>query len=455
MIQPSRRGHSQASAAPGLRLHEQIAQARRRRLRLFSGGALACLVSSAAWLLGAPVFWHLGLVGVAFALPFAWPFHRARAWALAWIAQESGLAYQTALELGEDAERYGFRPAVLERAQAQAARLEPPHASAWWLPLVVAALLLAIVPVSPWHTTPRLLPFAAIPPADAASEEAAASEAEPEAEPLESAQAPQSADAIPESPAANAPPTLDDLASAGQGAPDSLSEQVANEDALSDFLDRLEDAPPPEREPQTNPFNSVAPQSGPNQQQGDPAEGAAEDGAEADGQGQSGDEEGEPGGEGEAGEQAENGESEGGSGGESDVPSGEDQPEGEGAPGESEEPSGGAPGESEATAPSPQAREELQQGESGAEAGNMSSAPAPLGESAGLEGPESDPELLQGRRNDGPTNLAGTVRLPSATEADALPTGPGSSGFQRSAEEAIQEGRIPLEYQEIIRNYFR
>ena len=63
------------------------------------------------------------------------------------------------------------------------------------------------------------------------------------------------------------------------------------------------------------------------------------------------------------------------------------------------------------------------------------------------------PERVTGSRQDGPLSFAGET-LRQGDAPDALPQN-GSAAYRRAAEEVIREGRIPLEYQEIVRDYFR
>ena len=63
------------------------------------------------------------------------------------------------------------------------------------------------------------------------------------------------------------------------------------------------------------------------------------------------------------------------------------------------------------------------------------------------------PERVTGSRRDGPLSFAGET-LRQGDAPDTLPQN-GSAAYRRAAEEVIREGRIPLEYQEIVRDYFR
>ena len=63
-------------------------------------------------------------------------------------------------------------------------------------------------------------------------------------------------------------------------------------------------------------------------------------------------------------------------------------------------------------------------------------------------------EQLPGVLRDGPESVAGSVRLPGSTEVE-LPPGTSYAPYQNAAEEALTEGDLPLDYQEIIRRSFQ
>lgn len=472
MIRPSRLQRREG-ARKGPQLHQRLSAQRRRTLQLTVGAVAACAVSLLCWLLAVPSLWHLAATLVAFGLGAGAalrlePLRRAGRWALEWIAARSGLSYQTALEL-EDEDRYGLAEAVRERAAAQVMRLEPPTPSAWWLPPLVAALLLALLPVTPFRGANRALPFlpqtAGSAPADRADGLEAA-----EPEPPAAASEPETAPSgLPDEPAPGAPATLDGVQSSGQADDGAASGRATDDAALQAFLQALEEAGPPPEPEMTNPFRSVQQQEGsvpPNdeargepQRGQQPGEASAEQGGGEPGEPQdagaeqaSGGPSGEPGDEaGQQGEDGAPGESEAQAGGEQQPEAGDQQ----GAPqGASAEPAP-APGEGQAMEAGQRGDDEASMSEGGADAGAGRSIGLTGEPDAGLGGPQGDPDLLQGQRGEGPSSLAGTIRLPGAPGSDALPGGGAASGFERSAEQAIQEGRIPLEYQEIVRNYFQ
>jgi hypothetical protein len=69
-------------------------------------------------------------------------------------------------------------------------------------------------------------------------------------------------------------------------------------------------------------------------------------------------------------------------------------------------------------------------------------------------GDASDPEQLESNLQEGVINVGGQVRLPGDDEV-SLPPGSAPEVFERGIEQALSEGRIPVEYQEILRSYFR
>ena len=85
-----------------------------------------------------------------------------------------------------------------------------------------------------------------------------------------------------------------------------------------------------------------------------------------------------------------------------------------------------------------------------------------MGDGASLERPSTDldrgdtgeQDFLEGILGPGLENRAGTIQLPGSAEVD-LPGGRSAGDYARAVERAITEGSIPVDYQEIIRNYFR
>lgn len=474
MIRASQNRQRAPDVEHALRLHEQLARRRRWRLRLTAGSALACALSLLLWLAGLPVTWHLVAVATALLAGALLPFNGLSAWALRWIGARAGLSYEAALELPGDSDPYGLGAAVRERAALQLRRLEPPREQAWWLPLLVTALLLSVLPVTPFRAVPRALPFlnpAPETPSDAAAQEAAE----------DSAALPE--DPQPFTPNEEAPPalsseqpaTLEDASGLGESAPDSISDRVADDDALADFLDTVREQAPSDESPlsegERNPFSSVNPQPQAEQPEGaQPQDRSQSDSREGEGQGEQSAESpgGEPSGEQQPGEQ---GAEPQGSPSQTEQPPGSEQAAGDGpeeqpsgeqnAPGPDSSAAGQQPPEAELAPSEGEAgtgagdEQETLEGTAGNEAGDQAGFAAEEAQPSGLSGPQGAPEVLQGERGDGPTNLAGTARLPADPDEAASLSGSSAGSFSRAREEAIQEGRIPLEYQDIVRQYFR
>lgn len=441
-------------------VHLQLARTRAVNRRLNRAAALLLLSALLTWLFKFPFALQLTAVLAAGVTAFAWPVRGAQTWSRNWIRSHAGLAYETALQLEQlPRDSFGLRVAVRSHARTSIARMERPQYQSWWLAGVVLTILILLLPVlnfsSPWNPPGPRSPLqgngvpAAVEqqdgPADPAAEEAAATEAsEPDTPEPASQQASEAA--APEGAAA------DSDAAAGTG--DSA--------VLDRFLDNLRPRPA-EEETQQVEAASTQPL------------GAQADTPETDT-------------ETEADEEAEL----------EDMQPGGAQQQAAGSPGDTTADSDAAAAEGSAEDALADDTEEMAETEAAGEEGNeagASQAEEPLAgpdssdgasataegdtleqgsdgtgigggadDSAG-EGGRSEPserlasaggeaEFLEGQLTGDAANSGGTVRLPAFTDVE-LPLGSSATEFTRAAERAVTEGQVPLEYQQIIRNYFQ
>lgn len=459
MIQQSRR-QTQPAAALDLLFHRRLAQRKRWHAKRLLAAAVALSVSLALWLLGWLVplswLWHGLLTLAAFGLGLLWPQPLDERWALRWIGRRVGLSYEALIELPAET-AYGLRAALEARALRALRRLELPRWQPWWLPLLCAALLVALVP-RPAASVP-LAPLSALPPST--SEQAA--EAEPPVEATPELLSPEEAAELgerfeePELPQEAAPLLEGDASGAREAFGN--GERVTDEAALSRFLEQLAER---RAEPaaEQNPFNSVRPlavdelgrERELRERGREPSDGAEEgeldeaSGTVAGGEEAPEDEaSAEPGagtGEGEEAQEM--------------LPTGEAEGE---LPGE-----GAGAGDEQASAPDAERGPGGQEGagepgEFGPDAGESQDGGGELGQLAAEGEGEETPglgrlEALPGELREGPTTIAGTVRLLEG-ELPELDFEQLTGEFRRAEEQALREGRLPLEYQELIRNYFR
>ena len=279
MIKRSRRRSPPPNLERALDVHLGMARARQWQRRLWRGSACACAVSLLLWLVGVGLAVHLAALVVAFGIGLALPVRSSFEWALAWVSGH-GLSYPTALELtqGETTpgnDPYGFHAAVAQRAGAQAVRLEPPQPQPWWLPLLVTALLLAVLPVNPFGQRQGVTVAGSTRQNTTNPAASAAATVNPESPTPEDPQNPASSQAVDAPQNTAATPTLDDLSAAGGAAAGAEGGSASDAAALNRFLDNLRDRPPPS-EPQTNPFSSAAP----SQRPGTPGERSQQGGAQ-------------------------------------------------------------------------------------------------------------------------------------------------------------------------------
>ena len=435
MIRPSRRRRHDARDR-AMHLHDRLARSEAWHRKLSVAGIAALVASLAAWLLNAEIAWHAGAVVAGFAAGLVWPARDAEDRAFGWIAERVGLVYETALQR-PDADPYGMHTAVEERARSAAARLRFPSRQRWWMASVALALGLLLLPaarsVAPTGTAggpegPNVAAPAAPEPEEAGTE-------------IEEPEQPEELDRA-------ADPDDRSGDEGGEGTADGGPSSASEEETLSRFLDNLRErdpfdpiesgASPGETAPPSEPGET--PPGEPEAGEGRP-EGSGDD-EQGDGEQQGQNSEGE-GASDEGDEQGDQGRPEEGSEeGESEGAPGPEQGEGEGNE-QREVPSAGLePGDQEGE-PQPDAAEG---------AGADPSSLSPSGEAEGDT--QEDPEFLQGQLEEGPENPGGSVLLPGESDVD-VPSALRSGDYRRAVEEAVTDGQVPLEYQEIIRNYFR
>jgi hypothetical protein len=481
MIQRSQRGKQPQTSElrpVKLNLHERIASQRLWFLRLMTASTVALALSFVLWLLRVPLEYHL--VGIALGFITGLFVRRPmQAWALAWIRERAGLSYETALEQRTRADDFGFSETLQQRASEETSRLAPPKYQVWWLPMLAVALGLAFLPLipsvanipSPFNAPPQTAPTTTT-----VNEPNPSEPNQPSA--AEAANEPNATDASASPSSATGETNASELNNPGGSSSSSASQnnQSADEEALGRFLDNLKENEPESASPDAD-LSSVMPQgqrnstsdednaSRPRSEQtnpfAQPGDQQEEGQAQADSSQNAEGEEGQ----GNEGEQNQEGQSQGSQeqqqaqgengGGEEQASSGEEQGEGTSpqSTGEEGEQNQGGNGES-ASADGAGDQGENDTGQNAEGAGNLPGSPLGQSEEA-IGSSQQNPEFLQGRVNEGPNNTAGTVRLPGETSQTVFPEGSSPGSFSRAEEEALTEGRIPLEYQEVIRNYFR
>ncbi len=479
MITPSRRRQpNEPKKGSPYTLH--VAAARRmaleRRAWRAAVGALGGAVIGAVLsrFLELPVLAHLGLTLGAAAVGAALPVPSLVREALDTIADQAGLAYESGLsvlgraEEGAAPDEFGLAARVLEAGARSVRDYRPPRAPAWWLPVVVLALAtLGLTYAFPRRPAPEA--------PSRTTEAGAPADREDDVDgPLE---------------------RVGELAGRPEAA--SRAEGAAAQEQVGGAVDDRDALPPG-----TEAGNEALSRFLEALRQGEPTSGAgAGSGAASSTGGGDGADGGRPGetgeAEGAAADAPQPGGGEGGGGERSDDASEEGTPGGtqaagarpEGPNGEQAD-DGGARGPDGATAQGTdgQATEEDRRLSEGEEAMGGGGAQRPGGDdrgggeggAAGVDQETSEAgavgvgggalqdtaeggepafmtggvELLPGVVEAGPTNPAGRVRLPGASEVE-LPAGTPLGPYAEAAEEAVGEGDLPAGYQEIIRRYFR
>jgi len=433
-----------------------LAVLRRWRLEGFGlrAGIGAVVGSLGGAALGADSTLHLGMIVVCGALAAAWPLRSDERRALRWVGERVGLAYETAWEHARlapagDPRAAALRSAVGVQGRLSVRDLQPPTPAAWWLPLATVAIGLWLW--SSWGADPASGAPGAPPPGPPPSTTTAP--IVPEDVRIE--------DAMAEDPAALEPPDDSDAAQDGERTGTAPSGAMgaeagggaaAERDVLERFLDRLRERPP-EPEDTTRTGEAAGVGQDDDKEIGDLP--PLDDGLRSGAPGTEGDPDGERplDGEGADGETAESreGDGEGRSG---DPAEGDDGDEGaagdEGDEGDAADEAGSEPGE---RAPGTGDPLGVDEGSDDASAGIGVSAPGQAGDPS--DSAMGDPDPLPSLLGPGAELPIGGIQLPGVGPDGAFPAGPAGTVFRRGVEEALNEGDLPVAYQEVIRNYFR
>ncbi|MEJ2287404.1 MAG: hypothetical protein P8Y02_01965 [Deinococcales bacterium] len=495
MIRPSRRQRaSRPTSEQAFTLHRRIAARSGWSVRLLRGSGAALLGSLVAAATAVPP-WQLGLALVgAFVIGAALPVRGRQRQALRFIRERSGLSYETSLELAGREDVYGFADAVRTRAVDSVRDVRPPEMPAWWLPALAAALALLLFPLAgrQARTPGGVSNPSATTPAEAGTQPTAP---KPETAPAPPPTAPQRGPAGTSGNPSKADGSATGSTEAGGGA-------ANDQQVLSRYLQTLQQTPPAGAAPSGQGAGTSEGAGGGTTEptQAAPRTGATRSGSESgSGTGAPSDGRNGAGAGGSAGQQpSAGGEAQGQSG------SGGDQQAGRGAPpsGAASQPPGGASGSGSQQAQQPQAPPP---GSAGA-LGNGASPPSPEGangttpqqgggsqsgplngqpeqgpadggaqpgarnaEGSGaggnqpgtpgpvtppLQGGGQAPQFLPGQLRPGAQSASGSLRLPGSKDV-TLPPGTSIESYRRAAEQALTEGDVPLEYQDVLRRYFR
>jgi len=504
MISPSKRRRSQVDAGAEFTLHVTAGRRLAARKRLWRASVSALTVALVGAVVGLflplPLVAHLTGLLVGAAVGALLPARPQTGRALSHIAEATGLAYETALEVQarragpapgsaassvkagarDSADEFGLEAQLLRRAVRSVRDYRPESTPPWWLP--VATLALTVVALS--RIVPGLSESTRPPPSTAtiAADPAAS-------EPFELGD--DLTPALPAAGRAEAPSTARAPAG-GTETRDALpaGDSGAGNEALSRFLEALRQSPADGRSSGEQPDSGGAPASAegsfagdiqPTPGRGEPAPEAAEAPPATDADRQPSEQ---ASGSGEAGHEGDRAEQGAGSRQGAETVQGAEAGQDANGTGAADPRQGGGPGaeRSEAEGVDQEARleeggqavaggsgerpgEEVAGGEGDLEPGGAGDDLAGAVGTGGAEVPDTGTapedalaaggvELLPGVVQGGPFTPAGNVRLPGDDQVQ-LPQGVELGPYATTVEEALGEGDLPAEYQEIIRRYFR
>lgn len=449
MIRLSRRESRVGDGPRGPTFQLHLSEARRAALQArLTRGSLAAAAAAFVllWLpLALPV--RLLLTLGAASVAAAWRLPDQVQLALGAIRRQTGLSYETALGVlaGAEPDPYGLRASVVEQARLSLRGYARTQRPPWWLPALLLSAALTLLPL----LAPTVLPTFARPSAPrAAASPQAPTTPESDAQ-LADPQLPQPERAdVPAAPA-------DEDGQASEPVPSLTDTEAAAQAPLSRYLESLRQKPT-----SSEAAGQAAREAGQDQQ--DAGQGAGTQRQAADPEGADSAERAGEGAASPAGDQRAAGDQQGAQPGD-----GPDQQAGAPQPGGDQRAAGDGqrPGEGGDEQAGQQAVDEGA-GAPGAAADSGQDASAGAQDGAGVGGVARDdgnpeaagaaggPQQLAGVIQDGPESVIGSIRLPGSDVVD-LPEGTAIAPYRSAAEEALTEGDLPLDYQEVIRRYFR
>ena len=460
--------------------HKSISRRKHLEQKLFLSSIVAAAVAFLLWLFAVSLPYRVAIVIAAFVAASALRVKSSVEWAFIWIAKSIGLSYETAIEYRQK-DKYGFFESLNQRVKTLSIKLEKPKHNNWWLPILALAVGFSLLPFSPFSGSHLWAGFNNNHNKQL-SQELGNAETK-KTQPIREKNLENNPDI--DSLNSDAPDTPED---AMQNQDESLSDGYSEDEALADYLDKISESKKPnsisnpnkDAEQKKNPFSSIEKPQDSAQKPGEGGQNnqqAGEQQSNADAQqsenshqnssasteslekatsdekksGQSSSSSSEE--KNQAENQNSNNENKEQSGENKDAQNQDNPSQGEQKNSEQEE-GQGVPKQSN-NPNDPQQDQELGSGEKGKDGVDNKASAEVEGNSqiSTVEAKQSEQEFLEGPLGRGQSNQAGTVRMAGARANRGDPT-TNNSNFKRSQEEAISEGNIPLEYQEIIRKYF-
>ena len=140
-------------------LHELLSINHFRRTRLFLCSCLTLFFSILLWILDTHIGIHALILAICFGLPWSFPGRKHFHWGLAKVTEQTGLSYATALEYqNRSDDSYGLLEELRIRRAEIARNFKIPEYTPWWIPLLILSGGFLFMPSLEGHTQRFIAP---------------------------------------------------------------------------------------------------------------------------------------------------------------------------------------------------------------------------------------------------------------------------------------------------------
>ena len=144
---------------PNENLHERLSLARFFNIRILICSSIILPCSLLGWLLATPLLIHSLILAMCLIVPWSFPRGKRASWGLTKLTEQTGLSYATAMEYSNQTDdKYDLIKGLRMRREEMVRNFEVPRYPPWWIPLLILSIGFLFLP-SPGGATGHLIRF--------------------------------------------------------------------------------------------------------------------------------------------------------------------------------------------------------------------------------------------------------------------------------------------------------
>ncbi len=141
------------------KLHERLSLARFFNIRILICSSIILPCSLLGWLLATPLLIHSLILALCLIVPWSFPRGKRASWGLTKLTEQTGLSYETAMEYSNQTDdKYDLIKGLRMRREEMVRNFEVPRYPPWWIPLLILSIGFLFLP-SPGGATEHLIRF--------------------------------------------------------------------------------------------------------------------------------------------------------------------------------------------------------------------------------------------------------------------------------------------------------